>query len=68
MPVITRCPGSLNSFVNLCWVIGHIIGAGVLTGLVGDKTVWGWKIPLALQVGALVVHLPRPPLPLESRS
>ncbi|RSH83794.1 hypothetical protein EHS25_005409 [Saitozyma podzolica] len=37
------------SFVNLCWVIGHIIGAGVLTGLVGDKTVWGWKIPLALQ-------------------
>lgn len=33
----------------MCWVIGHIMGAGVLTGLQSNTSEWGWKIPLALQ-------------------
>ena len=47
------------TWVNECWVIGHIIGAGVLTGLVGRTDQWGWRIPFALQVGppaALPAH------------
>lgn len=37
------------SYVNLCWVIGHLIGAGVQTGLLDNKGQWGWRIPFALQ-------------------
>jgi hypothetical protein len=40
----------MNRFVNLCWVMGHLIGAGILNGLIGVKTEWGWRIPFALQV------------------
>lgn len=36
------------TYVNMCWVIGHLIGAGVLTGLVDNTTQWGWRIPIAL--------------------
>jgi SP family general alpha glucoside:H+ symporter-like MFS transporter len=38
------------TFVNLCWVIGHLIGAGVLDGMVSNTTEWGWRLPFALQV------------------
>lgn len=46
-PTVLRHYGP--TFVNLCWVIGHIIAVGVLTGLQGNKTEWGWKIPFAIQ-------------------
>lgn len=47
------CPlalrGFLTSFVNICWVIGQFIAAGVLEGLVGNITQWGFHIPFAIQ-------------------
>lgn len=47
------CPlalrGFLTSFVNICWVIGQFIAAGVLEGLVGNSTQWGFRIPFAIQ-------------------
>lgn len=39
----------LTAYVNLCWIIGQFISAGVLRGLVNDQSVWGYKIPFALQ-------------------
>jgi MFS transporter, SP family, general alpha glucoside:H+ symporter len=47
------CPlalrGFLTSFVNICWVIGQLIAAGVLQGLVSNSTEWGYRIPFAIQ-------------------
>ncbi|EJU01345.1 sugar transporter [Dacryopinax primogenitus] len=47
------CPlalrGYLTTFVNLCWVIGHLIAAGVLDGLVNNTTEWSYRIPFAIQ-------------------
>lgn len=47
------CPlalrGFLTSFVNICWVIGQFIASGVLQGLVGNETEWGFRIPFAIQ-------------------
>lgn len=47
------CPlalrGFLTSFVNICWVIGQLIAAGVLEGLVNNTTKWAYKIPFAVQ-------------------
>lgn len=39
----------LTCFVNLCWIIGQFIKAGVLVGFVGRTDEWGYKIPFALQ-------------------
>jgi SP family general alpha glucoside:H+ symporter-like MFS transporter len=56
-----------DSFVNLCWVIGHLIGAGVLDGLVNNTTEWGWRLPFALQwmfplpLFALILFAPASP-------
>ncbi|EHK15300.1 uncharacterized protein TRIVIDRAFT_196183 [Trichoderma virens Gv29-8] len=47
------CPlalrGYLISFVNICWVIGQFVAAGVLQGLVNNNTVWAFRIPFAIQ-------------------
>ncbi|KAG0652307.1 maltose permease MAL31 [Hyphodiscus hymeniophilus] len=47
------CPlalrGFLTSFVNICWVIGQLIAAGVLEGLVDNTTQWSYRIPFAIQ-------------------
>ncbi|KAK0765848.1 hypothetical protein N5P37_001788 [Trichoderma harzianum] len=47
------CPlalrGYLTSFVNICWVIGQFVAAGVLQGLVNNNTVWSFRIPFAIQ-------------------
>ncbi|KAJ5683414.1 hypothetical protein N7462_006579 [Penicillium macrosclerotiorum] len=47
------CPmalrGYLTTFVNLCWVAGHLIATGVLTGLVDLPSEWSYRIPFALQ-------------------
>lgn len=47
------CPlalrGYLLSFVNLCWVIGQLVAAGVLEGLVNNTTQWAYRIPFAVQ-------------------
>ena len=39
----------LTTYVNLCWVIGHLISSGVLVGVQGITTEWGYRIPFALQ-------------------
>ena len=41
--------GYLTTYVNLCWVMGRMIGSGVLNGLLSNKTEWGYRIPFALQ-------------------
>ena len=47
------CPlplrGYFLSWVNICWVIGQLIAAGVLEGLVNNTTKWAYKIPFAIQ-------------------
>ena len=41
--------GYLTSYINLCWVIGQFISAGVLQGLVNNKTSLSYRIPFAIQ-------------------
>lgn len=47
------CPVSLRAYlttyVNLCWVIGQLLAAGVLKGFVGNKTEWAYRVPYAIQ-------------------
>ncbi|KAF4972507.1 hypothetical protein FSARC_931 [Fusarium sarcochroum] len=46
-PVILR--PYLTAYVNLCWVIGQLIGAGVLRGFSTMGGDWSYRIPFALQ-------------------
>ena len=46
-PVVLRC--YLTTYVNLCWVMGQLLGAGVLRGLYYRTDQWGYRIPFALQ-------------------
>lgn len=41
----------LTSYVNLCWVMGQFVGAGVLRALVSHTTLsdWAYRIPFAVQ-------------------
>lgn len=41
--------GYLTTFVNLGWVIGHLIAAGVLMAKLDDPSEWSWRLPLAIQ-------------------
>jgi len=47
------CPVSLRAYlttyVNLCWVIGQLLAAGVLKGFVNNHTEWAYRIPYAIQ-------------------
>ncbi|VDB89533.1 Bgt-1085 [Blumeria graminis f. sp. tritici] len=47
------CPVKLRPFLttytNLCWVIGQLIGSGVLRGLVERPDQWSYRIPFAIQ-------------------
>ncbi|KAK7885075.1 hypothetical protein LTR67_010778 [Exophiala xenobiotica] len=47
MPVVLR--GYLTSYVNLCWVIGQFIAAGVLNGLIHRTDQWAYRLPFAVQ-------------------
>lgn len=46
-PVVLRC--YLTTYVNLCWVIGQLLGSAVLRGLLDRTDQWGYRIPFALQ-------------------
>lgn len=46
-PVVLRA--YLTTYVNLCWVIGQIIGSAVLRGMLDRTDQWGYRIPFALQ-------------------
>lgn len=37
--------------VNMCWLIGQVIGTGVLNAFIGDRSQWAYRIPFALQWG-----------------
>lgn len=39
----------LTTYVNLCWVIGQLIGAGVQRGMLGVHSQWSYHIPFAIQ-------------------
>ncbi|KAF7547486.1 hypothetical protein G7Z17_g7693 [Cylindrodendrum hubeiense] len=41
--------GYLTAYINLCWCTGQFISAGVLKGLVNNKTQWSYKVPFAIQ-------------------
>ena len=46
-PVVLR--GYLTTFINLTWVIGQLISAGILRGLQGMEGRWAYDIPFAIQ-------------------
>lgn len=46
-PVVLRA--YLTTYVNLCWVIGQILGSAVLRGMLDRTDEWGYRIPFALQ-------------------
>lgn len=39
----------LTTYVNLCWVIGQLIAAGVLKGFVNVSDEWAYRVPYAIQ-------------------
>lgn len=39
----------LTTWVNMCWTIGFLIGAGVQRGLLDREDDWAWRIPYAIQ-------------------
>lgn len=47
MPVHLRA--YLTSNVNMCWLMGQIIGVGILRALVHNTSQWSYRIPFGLQ-------------------
>ena len=47
MPVVLR--SYLTSNVNMCWLIGQLIGVGVVRGVVHNSSKWSYRIPFGLQ-------------------
>jgi MFS transporter, SP family, general alpha glucoside:H+ symporter len=47
MPVALRA--YLTTYVNLCWVMGQLIGSGILRSFVGNDTQWAYRIPFMVQ-------------------
>ena len=39
----------LTSYTNMCFIMGQLIAAGVLAGLVKRTDEWGYRIPFAIQ-------------------
>ncbi|KAL3417558.1 maltose permease MAL31 (alpha glucoside transporter) [Phlyctema vagabunda] len=39
----------MTSYTNMCFIIGQLIAAGVLNGLISIKSEWSYRIPFALQ-------------------
>ncbi|KAH6962024.1 general substrate transporter [Ilyonectria sp. MPI-CAGE-AT-0026] len=39
----------LTSYVNFCWAIAHLIGAGILRGCLTLEDEWAYRIPFAVQ-------------------
>ncbi|CAJ2512054.1 Uu.00g076790.m01.CDS01 [Anthostomella pinea] len=45
----TNLRGYMTTYVNLCWAIGQLVAAGVLTGCLDIKGNLGYQIPFAIQ-------------------
>ena len=39
----------LTTYVNLCWVIGQLLAAGILKGFIGGTSEWSYRVPYAIQ-------------------
>jgi MFS transporter, SP family, general alpha glucoside:H+ symporter len=39
----------LTTYINLCWVMGQLIAAGVLRGCQTIDSDWAWRIPVSIQ-------------------
>jgi len=39
----------LTTYVNLCWVIGQLLAAGILKGFVNVSDEWAYRVPYAIQ-------------------
>ncbi|KAF3759901.1 hypothetical protein M406DRAFT_51937 [Cryphonectria parasitica EP155] len=37
------------TYINLCWVFGHIIATGILRAYADNSTEWAWRVPYAIQ-------------------
>lgn len=46
-PVVLR--GYLTTYINLCWLIGQLLAAGILRALLSREDQWAYRIPFALQ-------------------
>ncbi|KAK9250025.1 general substrate transporter [Lipomyces tetrasporus] len=46
-PIALR--GYLTTYVNLCWVIGSFIAAGIVRGMLGVQGEWGYRACYAIQ-------------------
>lgn len=47
MPVVLR--SYLTSNINMCWLIGQLLGVSVVRGLVHNTSEWSYRIPFGLQ-------------------
>ena len=45
----TQLRAYLTTYVNLCWVMGQLIGSGVLRSMVQRTDQWSYRIPFAIQ-------------------
>lgn len=41
--------GYLTTYVNLCWIIGQFLAAGVLKAMANRTDEWAYRIPFAIQ-------------------
>jgi len=41
--------GYLTTYINLCWIIGQFIGAGILRRVLTLPAPWGYRVPFAVQ-------------------
>ena len=48
----------MTSYTNMCFIIGQLIAAGVLAGLVGWDSEWSYRIPFAIQWVWPVILIP----------
>lgn len=39
----------LTSWTNMCFIIGQLISAGIMAGLVNNTTEWSYRVPFAIQ-------------------
>jgi MFS transporter, SP family, general alpha glucoside:H+ symporter len=39
----------LTTYVNLCWVIGQLLAAGILKGFIAGHSQWSYRVPYAIQ-------------------
>ena len=46
-----------TSWTNMCFIIGQLIAAGVLRACLSRDDQWGYRIPFAIQVGAILSFL-----------